>query len=82
MSANLLVNLRVWRDEHLEKLWRVSYNEGEGETLVSFPDTAALSDFLVERLGLGLVAEDEFSRLPTAEYFFTTDDTTELDFAN
>ncbi len=58
-SATRLTNLRVWRDDRLNELWRVAYNEGEGEMLVSFPDTQALGDFLVERLGLGLLDEHE-----------------------
>ncbi len=56
-DATQLTNLRVWRDERMGQLWRVAYNEGDGETIVSFPDTAALGDFLFERLGLRL--EDE-----------------------
>lgn len=58
-SATRLTNLRVWRDDRLNELWRVAYNEGEGEMLVSFPDTQALGDFLVERLGLCLLDEHE-----------------------
>lgn len=50
-----LLNLRVWRDERLGARWRVAYNEGDGETIVAFPDAAALGDFIEERLGLSLL---------------------------
>jgi hypothetical protein len=53
-AATQLVNLRIWRDEQVEELWRVSYDEGDGDVQVAFPDTAALGDFLAERLGLNL----------------------------
>jgi hypothetical protein len=53
-TATQLVNLRIWRDDQVEELWRVSYDEGNGDVLVAFPDTAALGDFLAERLGLNL----------------------------
>jgi hypothetical protein len=53
-TATQLVNLRIWRDDQVEELWRVSYDEGNGDELVAFPDTAALGDFLAERLGLNL----------------------------
>lgn len=47
-------DLRIWRDEQLGKIWRVAYHDGEAETVVSFPDTAALGDFIAEQLGLNL----------------------------
>ncbi len=53
--ATPIVNLRIWRDERYGKVWRVAYDDGSGETIVSFPDTAALGDFLAEQLGLNLV---------------------------
>jgi hypothetical protein len=49
-----LANLRIWRDEELDRVWRLSYSEGESDTLISFPDDAALHDFINEQLGLGL----------------------------
>jgi hypothetical protein len=49
--------MRVWQDERLGRLWRMSYDDGDGETVVTFPDTAAMGDFIAERLGLTL--EDE-----------------------
>ncbi|NJK80626.1 MAG: hypothetical protein HC876_10130 [Chloroflexaceae bacterium] len=57
VGATALFDLRVWRDERLGQLWRVSYNEGDGPTLVTFPDVKALGDFLSERLGLKLIGE-------------------------
>ncbi|MFP4440853.1 MAG: hypothetical protein ACLFVO_26765 [Chloroflexaceae bacterium] len=48
-------DLRIWRDEQLGKIWRVAYNDGEAETVISFPDTAALGDFIAEQLGLNLL---------------------------
>jgi hypothetical protein len=48
-------DLRIWRDEQLGKIWRVAYNDGEAQTVISFPDTAALGDFIAEQLGLNLL---------------------------
>lgn len=48
------LNLRVWRDDHLGQMWRVAYNDGDGEMIVSFPDTAAMGDFIFEQLGINL----------------------------
>lgn len=50
-------NLRIWRDERLGQLWRATYNDGYGETVISFPDTAALEDFIAEHLGLHLLED-------------------------
>lgn len=58
-GLSLKLNLRIWRDERMGQLWRVAYPDGDGETIVGFPDTAALGDFIAERLGLDLV--DAFS---------------------
>lgn len=58
MGTNLVtptLDLRVWQDDRLGKIWRVAYNDGDGETVVSFPDTAAMGDFIAEQLGLNLV---------------------------
>jgi hypothetical protein len=68
-SATQITDLRIWRDEKLGQLWRLSYNEGYGETVISFPDTAALGDFLSERLGLTLVEEPK--TLPTVCLTYT-----------
>ncbi len=54
-TVNLKLNIRIWQDERLGRLWRVAYPDGDSETVVSFPDTAALGDFIAERLGLDLV---------------------------
>lgn len=62
-SVTQLMDLRIWRDDRMGQLWRVAYNEGHGETVVSFPDTAALSDFIAERLGLELL--DDKKELPS-----------------
>lgn len=62
--ATPIVNLRIWRDERDGKIWRVVYDDGSGETIVSFPDTAALGDFLAEQLGLNLV--DRLREQPVA----------------
>jgi hypothetical protein len=48
-------DLRVWQDERLGRLWRVAYDDGDGETVVTFPDLAAMGDFIAEHLGLSLV---------------------------
>lgn len=50
----LRMNMRVWQDERLGRRWRVAYDDGDGETVVTFPDIAAMGDFIVERLGLTL----------------------------
>ncbi len=57
-GANLItptLDLRIWRDEHMGLIWRMAYNDGQGETLVSFPDTAAMGDFIAEQLGLTMI---------------------------
>lgn len=55
LPIKLKLNVRVWQDERMNQFWRVAYNDGDGEVIVSFPDTAALGDFLAERLGLNLI---------------------------
>lgn len=74
MGITQLVNLHVWRDEHMGRLWRVSYDEGDGETYVSFPDTAALGDFLNERLGLLLADETRDFTQSDYPYYGMPDD--------
>jgi hypothetical protein len=37
----------------------VAYREGDEETVVSFPDTEALGDFIAERFGLTLLDQPE-----------------------
>ncbi len=64
-----LLDLRVWRDERLGQIWRISYDEGDGEMMVAFPDTAALGDFIMERLGLRILDESGGEPLPYASYY-------------
>lgn len=52
--VQLKLDLRVWQDERMGCLWRVAYTDGDGETVVTFPDSAALGDFIADRLGLFL----------------------------
>lgn len=54
-TVRLKLDLRVWQDERLGQLWRLAYHDGDDETIISFPDSAALGDFIAERLGLTLV---------------------------
>jgi hypothetical protein len=71
------LNLRIWRDERLEQLWRLAYDDGGGETIVSFPDTAALSDFIAECLGLDLGEDQNELMLP--RYLYLPDEATDTD---
>ncbi|MFQ3662634.1 MAG: hypothetical protein SNJ69_09610 [Chloroflexaceae bacterium] len=57
--VTLTAELRVWQDERLGRRWRVAYREGDEETVVSFPDTEALGDFIAERFGLTLLDHSE-----------------------
>lgn len=76
-SATQLLDLRVWRDERLDQRWRVTYNDGDGETIVAFPDTAALGDFIMERLGLRLI--DDPRDLPVSRFTYPIDEWMEVD---
>jgi len=78
-AATQLVNLRIWRDDQVNELWRVSYDEGDGDVLVAFPDTAALGDFLAERLGLNLNDERCERLLSDHARSSTTDDIVEAE---
>lgn len=51
---NLKADFRVWQDERFGQLWRVAYRDGDEETVVSFPDSEALGDFIAERFGFDL----------------------------
>lgn len=51
-------DIRVWQDDRLGQLWRVAYRDGDNEMVVTFPDTAAMGDFIAERLGLYLEEEE------------------------
>lgn len=56
-------DIRVWQDEQFGKLWRVAYRNGDEVMLVSFPDEAALDDFIDEQFGLDLLELEEYPRL-------------------
>ncbi|RRR74415.1 MAG: hypothetical protein EI684_07135 [Candidatus Viridilinea halotolerans] len=49
--------VRVWQDERLGKIWRIAYRQGDEVMVVSFPDVAALDDFIDEQFGLDLLLE-------------------------
>ncbi|MCG8349626.1 MAG: hypothetical protein MI924_17825 [Chloroflexales bacterium] len=53
--VSLPTNVRIWQDERIGRFWRIAYPDGDSETVVGFPDSAALGDFLVEHFGLSLV---------------------------
>jgi hypothetical protein len=54
-AVKLTLDLRVWQDERTGQLWRLAYRDGDDETVVAFPDSAALGDFIAERLGITMV---------------------------
>jgi hypothetical protein len=56
-SVCLEMGIRVWQDERLNQAWRVAYREGDEETVVTFPDAAAMGDFIAEQFGLALFDE-------------------------
>ena len=51
----LKLDMRVWQDDRIGQLWRLAYKDGDEETIVTFPDSAALGDFIAERLGLSMI---------------------------
>ena len=54
-SLTLKAELRVWQDERFGQRWRVAYRDGDEETIVSFPDSEALGDFIAEQFGVSLL---------------------------
>jgi hypothetical protein len=54
-AVRLKLDLRVWQDERMGRLWRLAYRDGDDETVITFPDSAALGDFIADRLGLNLL---------------------------
>jgi hypothetical protein len=54
-TLTLKADFRVWQDERFGQLWRVAYRDGDEETVVSFPDSEALGDFIAETFGLALL---------------------------
>jgi hypothetical protein len=65
MEQGLALNseFRVWQDERFGQLWRVAYRDGDDETVVSFPDTEALGDFIAEQFGLDLLELNDIRAL-------------------
>jgi hypothetical protein len=61
-AVQLKLNMKVWQDERMGRLWRLAYCDGDEEMVISFPDSAALSDFIVERLGLNLLDMPQLPR--------------------
>lgn len=53
-ALRLNCSFRVWQDERFGQLWRVAYRDGDEETVVSFPDSEALGDFIAETFGVDL----------------------------
>jgi hypothetical protein len=62
--ATSTIALRVWQEERM----RCAFNEGSGEVVVSFPDTAAMGDFIAEQVGLGLLEEEEFEQFRAMKF--------------
>lgn len=65
-ALTLKAELRVWQDERFDQLWRVAYRDGDDETVVSFPDSEALGDFIAEQFGVGMLDDPEFSAVDAA----------------
>ncbi len=62
-ALTLRAQIKVWQDERFGQLWRVAYRDGDEETVVSFPDTEALGDFIAEQFGLDLLESQELTPL-------------------
>lgn len=60
-ALTLKADFRVWQDERFGQLWRVAYRDGDEETVVSFPDSEALGDFIAETFGVGLIDTPELA---------------------
>ncbi len=58
-SLTLKAEFRVWQDERFGRLWRVAYRDGDEETVVSFPDSEALGDFIAEQFGVTLLDNND-----------------------
>jgi hypothetical protein len=56
------VSLRVWQEERMGRVWRCAIDDGAGEVVVSFPDTAAMGDFIAEQIGLQLEDDERPAR--------------------
>jgi hypothetical protein len=65
--ATATIALRVWQEERLGRVWRCAFNDGSGEVVVSFPNTAAMGDFIAEQVGLALEEDEEERRLMLCE---------------
>ena len=57
--ATATIGMRVWHEERLGNIWRCAFDDGSGEVVVSFPDTAAMGDFIAEQVGLFLEDEEQ-----------------------
>jgi len=53
-AVSLQPDIRVWQDARIGNLWRVAFRDGDGEQVITFPDSQAMGDFIAERLGLML----------------------------
>jgi hypothetical protein len=56
------VSLRVWQEERMGRVWRCAIDDGAGEVVVSFPDTAAMGDFIAEQIGLQFEDDERQAR--------------------
>lgn len=54
-ALTLKADFRVWQDDRFGHHWRVAYRDGDEVTVVSFPDSEALGDFIAETFGVGLL---------------------------
>lgn len=61
--ATATVAIRVWQEERLGRIWRCAFDDGYGEVVVSFPNTAAMGDFIAEQIGLKLLDDEELELL-------------------
>lgn len=60
-ALTLTAHFRVWQDERFGQLWRVAYRDGDEETVVSFPDSEALGDFIAETFGVTILDTPELA---------------------
>ena len=58
------IALRVWQEERMGQIWRCAFDDGSGEVVISFPDTAAMGDFIAEQVGLAFEEEETAVNVP------------------